>query len=313
MNRPTILELITAANPVPDTESLPEGTIDVRTLRNYVAGAPSGDDAPLAEPSWESPLPAYRRGWLVAAAAFIAVTLVVGALAAVISRDRRGDIVEQPTTTIAPTTIAPTTLSPTTVPPTSQPPATTQVPVTTTPVVDPTAQAAIDSFVATFNAGNPEATIAALSPNAQVWTSLIAGTFTSEDPLALSEFGPLIERWLRYLSVQRTTITLESCSAIDDGRVRCRGTFTDAIVEASPLSPASLSVTFAVGGGGEIEYFFVRENEPTMSAAYQFFGIWLDENYPGEDEILYDGTGRPSFLGDAIELWSIRVDEWVTG
>ena len=38
---------------------------------------------------------------------------------------------------------------------------------------------------------------------------------------------------------------------------------------------------------------------------------WLDRAHPGEDEILYDGTGRPRFLAESLALWEIRVAEWI--
>ncbi len=48
-----------------------------------------------------------------------------------------------------------------------------------------------------------------------------------------------------------------------------------------------------------------------MQAAYGFFFSWLNENYPGEDNILSDGTGRMSLRDDALELLPIRTAEWV--
>lgn len=237
----------------------------------------------------------WRRGWLAAAATFAAVLLVVGVIAAV-ALNGGSDVVETPSTTALPTTQAPTT---------------TGTSTTAIPEVAPDVRAAIDDFVGVFNAGDPATIIAALAPDAEVWTSLIAGTFTSEDPLPLADFKPMIERWLRYLSVQESAIDLDSCRPLDGGRVNCSGTFTDELVEASPLPPASLSVTFIVDEEGTVELFFVRENEAAVIASYDYFDLWLRENYPGEESQLYDGTGRPSFLEDAIGLWELRVAEWI--
>lgn len=307
----TFAELV-GANPIPpgtDPHREAEGeaavldVIEARSAREtWARSSPAPGSLPL------------RAGWLVAAAAFAIVLLAVGVIAAVTFANRGGDAVDPISTTIPTTQAAPTTSNPamTEAPTTSLSTTSTLGATTTTaPIVDPTTRSAIDAFVATFNSGDTEATLAALSPDALVWSSVIAGTFTSEEPLPLADFGPLIERWLRYLAVQQTEIILESCEVIEEERVNCQGTFSDLVVRTSPLPPASLSATFAVTDGGKLSYLFLRENEPTMNGAYELFGLWLSAKYPGEDEILYDGTGRPSFFDEALTLWATRVAEWI--
>ena len=306
----TFAELV-AANPIP-LDAVPHHlALTEGAILDVIETWSASPDLPTAAPV-SAPMRRQRRGWLTASAAFVAVLLLVGVVAAITSTGG-GNVVEPISTSTLPTTPPATQAPPSTSQiPTTSMPTTTSAPGTTAALVVPTeVQSAIDEFVATFNAGDPSATIAALSPTAEVWTSLIAGTFTSEDPLLIAEFEPVIERWLRYLSVQQAEMVINTCGPIDGGRVNCRGTFSDEIVEASPLSPASLLVTFAVNEDGVVTYFFVRENEPAMNAAYDYFGFWLNQTYPGEDEILYDGTGRPRFLDEALALWEIRVAEWI--
>lgn len=289
----TFAELV-AANPIPLDAAAHHLAPTEEAVLDVIETWSASEDRPTT-PAVSEPARRLGRGWLTAAATFVAVLLFVGAIAAITSTGG-GDVIEPISTTT---------------PPTTQTPATSAPPTTSGPVTAARVQSAIDEFVAIFNTGDPRATIAALSPTAEVWTPLIAGTFTSEDPLPLPEFEPVIERWLRFLSVQQAEMVIESCTPLDRGRVNCRGTFSDMIVAASPLPPASLSVTFAVNEDGAVSYFFVRENEAAMNAAYGYFGIWLDQAYSGEDEILYDGTGRPRFLEEALALWEIRVSEWI--
>lgn len=48
--------------------------------------------------------------------------------------------------------------------------------------------------------------------------------------------------------------------------------------------------------------FIVRANDAPMIAAYGFFIFWLDATHPGEDAVLFDRTGRPSFTDGTVAL-----------
>lgn len=297
---------LTAANPIPlDAAPPPQAWTEDALL-----GVIDDRERSLPQPTTSGPERASKRErrtrWLVAAAAFIAVLLTIGVVAAITNFDE--DVVD--TTTVPPTTPVSSTTQP---PPTTQAVTTTATPVTTSttttlaPVVDPADQAAIDTFVAAFNVGNVEATRALLSPDALVWSSLIGGPLP--EPLPIAEFGSLFDGWMRFNSLQEAQIALDSCAPVDDGRINCRGTLSDVIVVASPTSPAGLSVTFDVGPDGAVSYFFFRVNDAAMNASYGYFNFWLDETYPGDSDVLYNGT--PIFTDEALALWAIRVPEWI--
>lgn len=297
-------DLVTA-NPIPHGASEHPEALTATALLEVI-DARSVDTIP--EPGSAAParpsLRERRSGLLIAAAVFLVIVVSVGAIALLATGS---DEVIDTSTTVATTTSAPTT----TVPPTSTTQATTTAAPTTTttteaPQVDAADQAAIDAFVETFNANDWEATVAALAPNAEVWSDLIG----YEDALPITEFGDLIRRWFRFSANTQSRMTISSCSPLDDGRINCRGTLSDSVVDQSPLGEAGLSATFRVDDEGRVSYFFMRENRPSMTAAYGFFFNWLDETYPGESDIL-SVAGGMSLLDDALELLPIRVAEWI--
>jgi len=296
-----------AANPIPLDAAPPS---QAWTEDDLLGVIDDRDRFEPAQPAASGPERASKRErrirWLVAAAAFMAVLLTIGVVAAITSFDE-GDVAD--TTAVPPTTPVSSTTEP---PPTTQAVTTTATPAptstsTTLASVDPADQAAIDTFVAAFNAGNVEATRALLSPDALVWSSLIAGEL--QEPLSIVEFGSLFDGWMRFNSLQEAQIALDSCAPVDDGRINCRGTLSDVIVVASPSSPAGLSVTFDVGPDGAVSYFFFRPNDAAMNASYGYFNFWLDETYPGDSGVLYNAT--PIFTDDALALWALRVPEWI--
>lgn len=76
MSEESTLDRVAAANPVPDPNSLPDGTIHARTLRKYVAGSPSIDRVDSGRVENERDNVAGirpQRGFWLAAATFTAV------------------------------------------------------------------------------------------------------------------------------------------------------------------------------------------------------------------------------------------------
>ncbi|MDX1449013.1 MAG: hypothetical protein R3246_08090 [Acidimicrobiia bacterium] len=297
-------QMIRSANPVPTgAELLSDGELDALL---HLTMQRSTDMDLTERPALDTQQPRSRwNGWPIALAAF-AVVIVVGVVLLIAPGDDTPPVAstttsEAPTTTEAP---EPTTTSSTT---TTEAPDPTPPPTTEAPDVDPDDLTAIEDFVATFNAGDWEATLASLTPDAEVANDLIGGQ------LRLDESPDPISRLLRMWSAQETRMTIrtDSCEPVEDGLINCRGTFSDVIVDQSPFGEAGLSVTFGVEPGGAISHLIVNSNAPSMVAAYGFFFSWLDETHPGDSDILAEATGLMSLRDDALELLPIRTAEWI--
>lgn len=215
-----LLDRVSAANPVPNVDALPEGTMDVRTVRAYVANAPIIEDSSPAAPGRAggvdgriSSRMGLRRGIWSAAAAFIAV-LAVGAVL-LLTRSATVEVGEpSPTTAV-------------TAPPTSitQPstPATTSPPVTTPPgpeaiedgaPVDAAALGVIEGFVDEYNARNEAVLLGLLADGAG---AELLGRYATADLFA-------------------DDYTIDTCSEFD-GLIRCRVFFEDFFIDQIDLEP----------------------------------------------------------------------------
>jgi hypothetical protein len=139
----TLLERVMAANPVPDPTSLPEGTIDIDTLRQYVADSP--------RPAIEAAGVVWRRGVWMAAAVFIAV-LALGVGYWIARSNGETGVVEEPRIT-------------TTVPPATTTPPTTEAIEQGAPV-DPEAMSVIENLVEALDDGDAEAAAALVAGGA---------------------------------------------------------------------------------------------------------------------------------------------------
>jgi hypothetical protein len=253
----------------------------------------------VGKPSGES-VPTWRRGWIVAMAAFAVAIIVIG-VAMLFSR---------PANELPPATTPPTTevLPPTT---TVKEEATEGETVTTVAEVEfvmtDEVVALLDSYEAAFNARDEAA-----------FRSFFAPDFWRADPSSL-EWKQSVEYMVNMMlnsRVQETTLSIEDCTPSDEG-AQCKFKYAGAVEQALYFGPIIDTVQVHIVEG-KIPDMLITEWETgdLQERSGQKVLDWVEENFP-EDRpkmaIVAIGVVNDQFGLDPVEvleLWSKYVPLW---
>lgn len=242
-----------------------------------------------------------QRGWIVAAAAFAVVMIVIGAAM----------LFAQPADDLPPATTPPTTqtVTPTTqaTPPTTQPAAPTTVAAAAeTPVVDPGTLAWLDAYITELNAGDIDAVATRFEESA-------VPNFDSSREVAIASHGIAMESTWEY----------GDCKPLTGGLAWCLIRRTS---EYAPEFPASKEFALRVRvEAGELQFYDpdFRAREHHLPAENEF-AAWMWENHVDVWILMYakvaDAPGNYfplySKLSDAaalkkqyVPLWRSTLDE----
>lgn len=239
-----------------------------------------------------------RDGWMIAAAAFVAV-LLVGVAVMLFSGNR-----EDVSPAVTETTQAPPT---TQTPPTTQalPPTTSAPSVTSTVIEQHAVQPIVDSFVMAFNGHDPEALLALLDP---------AVTLES----GIGRIGGIEElrTELAYSFAADATYDIIECrfNPRDDGSVRaaCNARYSD-VIDPVLTGTRIQSLGLTVVGGAITEVTFgISNNIQTLEAFY----AWVSEQHPdvAERAIACFNPGAcllPVLTAESAELHRTMVEAYL--
>ncbi len=259
---------------------------------------------PVRQTGTPRPLPRLRhRGWLIAAAAFAAVILVIGAVTLLIPTAD-----ELPPATTPPTTEV---LSPTTVAveeAVEEVTATTAAPLAEVePVMDESVVALLDRYEETFNTGDEE-----------TFRSFFADGYWRADP-GSTEWRQSVDYMVNMMTnsrIQGTTLSIEKCTRTDDG-AQCKFVYAGLVEEALYFGPIKDSVTVFIADD-EITHMLITEWETgdMQERNSQKVLDWVEENFP-EDRpkmamigigVINDHFGRDPI--EVVELWAKYVPMW---
>jgi hypothetical protein len=217
---------------------------------------------PKVEPT---PTP-KRRGWLVAAIAFVAV-LVVG-IAVMLSNQQSSEPPRAPAPEPTTTTAAPADVDDTPSEESAPAPSTTVAEAPADPTEADLAYAS--SLASAYNDEDIEAYLALLGTEV---------AFTDVDGFTVDLDFVRVTTELWWQLDQR--LTLDTCRLTSTGRVACRYTVTDVLSEAVGFPAPWVTVTFVQNDGVAIDY---RElwSMDTHVAYDELLRDWFDENLPGE-------------------------------
>lgn len=250
-------ERLRAANPAPLTaiEDRPDAVAFLAAIELHETAAPE-----RARPPW-------KRGALIAAAAF-AVTLLVGvALWLATLAGDEPDVVDPPSSTT--TSTAPTTEPP---PPTTEPPPTT---TTTTTTIAPSALEALDLFAVRYSSGDVDALLELLTPG------LIRTTIRDADP-PFPWDAELLRRQLDMDAALNTTLELQSCRQLSSGTLTCLATRDNDLTRIAAVGPQQdrWSLQFENGKVSSWTIVIAFNETPYQALAVRPFTTWLAEAHP---------------------------------
>lgn len=273
MSHQSMLDLVTVANPVPDVESLPEGTIDVRTLRNYVAASPSLDSSEVvpsdAAPSGVAGMRPRRGIWL--AAAVFAAVLAIGLGFLALGSGGDTEVVDPPTVTTA-------------VPVTTFAPSTTTVVDEEAPV-EPASLALIGDFIDRLDDGDAAGADALVATG--VGGDLVARIGTAE--LFLDRYD------------------LDNCLGFGDS-IRCGVEYSDFFTNQLDLEPWLQQWELEIDQG-VISRIDVSGDYPDLVRAMNDFETFVGERDPAAP-VLYASEGTWVRSSTTIETARLHLAEF---
>ena len=256
------------------------------------------------------PATTRQRGWFIAAVAFAAVIIVIGATM----------LFARPADNVPPVTTPSTTQPP---PPTTEalPPTTVatdeaveEVTVTTIapiveadPVMTEEVVALLDGYETAFNSGD-EAT----------FRSFFAADFWRADPSSV-EWRQSVEYMLHMMTnsrIQGTTLSIENCTPTAEG-ARCEFVYDGAVEQGLYYGPIRDTVITFIDGG-EVTHMLITEWETgdLQERSGQKVLDWVEENFPDDRpkmSIVAIGVANDQFGLDPIEvveLWAKYVPLW---
>lgn len=297
-----IAQLMRAANPVPDPESaLTADEFDALLVLTHTRSG-NVDVQQLTKPA--DPEHKQRRGWLIAAATFAVVVILVGATM----------LLTRPAAELPPATTPPTTqaLPPTTqaAPPTTQAAVEEQVVESTATTAAPADEALsaeeeafVEEFVAAFNAADETAFLALFSPSVKASTSISA------------DVG--IDRWtdeVRWRWALQQQWEVENCKILFSA-INCQLSITgdDPPYINGPLK----AVMRLIVTDGVVTSLTLNEDMGAVTANVGAFYSWVEINHPEKlDLIRRKGVPGPpilteesiAILQELLPLWKATLN-----
>lgn len=244
-----IQTLMRTANPIPEA-SAEFGPDDLDVLLLLIQRRSGDMDVKdMAEPATPETKP--KRGWLIAAAAAVAVVLVVGIAMLLDTGTDDGAPATSPTTTLD---AAPTSTTST----------------GGLPELDPAAAAFAQAMVDEVNAGDHGAAAARI---------YAAATYEGEgDDASIDARARSAGRFAVWVALD-STVELVECSSLTNGTTRCE------IARSSPhdyssADPAMLLLQFRLDESGAAAYMRLVPAGGAWSIRYDAFERWVNENHP---------------------------------
>jgi hypothetical protein len=240
-------QLMRAANPVPDSATaLADDDFEALLL---VSQTRSGnmDVREIVTPA--EPETPRRKGWLVAATAFAAIVVVVGVAV----------LLMRPTTDVAPATTPPTTE------------ATVD---DAAPMTEDRAFAIADAYVGALEAGDVEAAIGTLAPDAEIF---LGSRMVRSDGL---------EQYLAWGAAQGTVGSGGVCTTVDivtadTFKIGCTYGYLQGLAAAVGATPVPVELVLYVTPDG-IGPVAEGYGQPDFRAVNTPFRAWLEVNHPDD-------------------------------
>jgi hypothetical protein len=300
-----LLEQLTAINPHPAQSEVPDEAVSSTTALLAVERK-SGAKGPVGVP-----VGAIRSAWrgpLIAAAVFGIVLLV----AIVLSISGGGVEPASPVTTTVAEQPVSTTIPETT---TTVPPTTTTTTATVVDAVSAGERAAADAAIAALNAHSTEDLFALMAESAPA-----AHRIQKSESAVVGRSRDLFERYLSFDFALGTTWTIVSCEpASTVSSVRCAVDVHEPLRDELGLRVLPALLRIDVDQAGLIQELDFRwDTADPLSALGTWveelvvFTDWVDENHPGDMEIMAIEI-LPLTSPASLALWESHVAEFLDG